>query len=173
MEGTPVQYVGSYIPRHDRPRLQGPRQHCKSSTDILVPLLFLILSITYLFLFQQVNNPVSTVSRSGRPIELLPSGLISLIGHNAPSLAVLMHRNVRFKKTTKRSKVSPPIAAATLAQAFKVIPLITTLYRIYSILTSSFQGTSIATGTSSVSFILQLNSIGILFIFLLMKFWLL
>jgi len=41
--------------------------------------------------------------------------------HNAPSLAVLMHRNVCFKKTTtKRSKASPSVAAATLAQAFKV-----------------------------------------------------
>jgi len=77
----------------------------------------------------KVDNPAPTVSKSGRPIELLPSGPISLIGHNAPSLAVLMHRNVRLKKTTKRSKVSPPVVAATLAQAFK--------------------GTSIATGTSS------------------------
>jgi hypothetical protein len=33
----------------------------------------------------------------------------------------LMHRNIRFKKTTtRRSKVSPSVAAATLAQAFKV-----------------------------------------------------
>jgi hypothetical protein len=44
-----------------------------------------------------------------------------LIGHNAPSLAVLMHQNIRFKKTTtKRSKTSPSVAAATLAQTFKV-----------------------------------------------------
>jgi hypothetical protein len=32
-----------------------------------------------------------------------------------------MHRGIRFKKmTTKHSKVTPPVAAATLAQAFKV-----------------------------------------------------
>jgi len=44
-----------------------------------------------------------------------------LIGHHAPSLAALAHRNVRFKKTTtKKSKVSPSVAAATLEQAFKV-----------------------------------------------------
>jgi len=68
---------------------------------------------------------VLTISRSGKPIDLLQSGPISLIGHHAPSLAALMHRNVRFKKTTtKRSKVSPSVAAATLAQAFKVKLLI-------------------------------------------------
>jgi len=61
------------------------------------------------------------MSRSGKPIDLLPSSTVSLIGHNAPSLAVLMHQNIRFKKmTTKRSKTSPSVAAATLAQAFKV-----------------------------------------------------
>jgi len=31
-----------------------------------------------------------------------------------------MHRNIRFKKTTKWSKTSLSVAAATLAQAFKV-----------------------------------------------------
>jgi len=61
------------------------------------------------------------VSRSGRPIELLPSGPISLIGNNAPSLAAIMHRGVRLKKiTTKRTKTSPSLAATALAQAFKV-----------------------------------------------------
>jgi len=54
-------------------------------------------------------------------IELLASGPISLIGNNAPSLAALMHRGVRFKKiTTKRAKTSPSVIAAALAQAFKV-----------------------------------------------------
>jgi len=44
-----------------------------------------------------------------------------LIGHDAPSLAALMHRGTRLKKmTTKRSKATPLVAAATLAQAFKV-----------------------------------------------------
>ena len=80
-----------------------------------------LLILIYFLIFRQVNNPAPIVSRSGKPIELLPSGPITLIGHNAPSLAVLMHRNVRFKKTTtKRAKASPPVAAATLAQAFKV-----------------------------------------------------
>jgi len=91
-----------------------------------------------LCLFQQVDNPAPTISRSGRPIELFPSGPISLISHNAPSLEVLMHKNVRFKKKTKRSKVSPSVAAATLAQAFKVKLLIIILYRIHPTLTSSF-----------------------------------
>jgi len=55
--------------------------------------------------------------------ELLPSGPISLIGNNVPSLAALMHRRVRFKKiTTKRAKTSPSVAATALAQAFKVNP---------------------------------------------------
>jgi hypothetical protein len=74
--------------------------------------------------FQQVDNPAPTVSRSGKPIDLLQSSPISLIDHHAPSLAALAHRNVRFKKTTtKRPKASPSVAAATLAQAFKVKPL--------------------------------------------------
>ena len=36
-------------PRHDRPRLQSHRQHCKSFTNTSIRLLFLILSATYLF----------------------------------------------------------------------------------------------------------------------------
>ena len=61
------------------------------------------------------------VSGSGKPIELLPSGPISLIGNNAPTLAAIMHRGVRLKKvTTKWVKISPSVAASTLAQAFKV-----------------------------------------------------
>jgi len=84
-------------------------------------LLLLPLSVTHFLFFKQVDNLPPTVSRSGKPIELLPSGPISLIGNNAPSLAALMHRNVRFKKiTTRRSKTSPTVAAATSAQAFKV-----------------------------------------------------
>jgi len=84
-------------------------------------LLLLFLSATYFLYFTQVDDTPPTVSRSGKPIELLPSGPISLIGNNAPSLAALMHRNVRFKKiTTKRAKTSPSVAAAALAQAFKV-----------------------------------------------------
>jgi len=73
--------------------------------------------------FKQVDDTPPTVSKSGKPIELLPSGPISLIGNNAPSLAALMHRNERFKKiTTRRAKTSPSVAATALAQAFKVNP---------------------------------------------------
>jgi len=69
----------------------------------------------------QVDDTPPLISRSGRSIELLPSGPISLIGNNAPSLAALMHRGVRLKKiTTKRTKTSPSVAATSLAQAFKV-----------------------------------------------------
>jgi len=92
-------------------------------TDTLDPLVTfdLIGNLLVVFLFQQVDNPAPVTSKSGRPIKLPPSGLISLISHNAPSLAALMHRNIRFKKTTtKRSKASASVAAATLAQAFKV-----------------------------------------------------
>jgi len=74
-------------------------------------------------LFKQVDDTPPIVSRSEKPIKLLPSGPISLIGNNAPTLAALMHRNVRFKKiTTRRAKTSPSVAATTLAQAFKVNP---------------------------------------------------
>jgi len=77
-----------------------------------------------------------------------------LIGNNAPILAALMDRGVRFKKiTTKRAKTSPSIAAAALAQVFKVESLyLFNLYRFHSILTRPFQDTSAAMGTSSVMF---------------------
>jgi len=95
----------------------------KSSTDTSILLSLLSSSVTYFFLFEQVDNPPPMVSRSGKPIELLPSGPISLIGNSAPTLAALMHWSVRFKKiTTKGAKTSPSVAAATLAQAFKVNP---------------------------------------------------
>jgi len=63
-----------------------------------------------------------------------------LIGNNAPSLAALMHWGARFKKiTTKRTKTSPLVAAAALAQIFKVeIFYLFNLYRSYSILTWLF-----------------------------------
>jgi len=81
----------------------------------------LLLSATYFLYFTQVDDTPPSVSRSGKPIKLLPSSPISLIGNNAPSLAALMHRGVRFNKiTTKRTKTSPSVAAAALAQAFKV-----------------------------------------------------
>jgi len=77
-----------------------------------------------------------------------------LIGKNAPSLAALMHRGVRFKKiTTKRAKTSPSVAAAALAQAFKVESFyLFNLYRFHSILTQPFQDTSATMGTSSITF---------------------
>jgi len=82
---------------------------------------FRFLSATYFLYFIQVDDTPPSVSRSGKTIELLPSGPISLIGNNAPSLAALMHRGVRFKKiTTRRSKTSPSVAATALAQAFKI-----------------------------------------------------
>ena len=63
------------------------------------------------------------MSKGGRPFDLRPISSVSLIGHNAPSLATLMHRGVRFKKmTSKRSKATPSVAATTLTQAFKVNP---------------------------------------------------
>jgi hypothetical protein len=116
--------------------------------------LFLSLSATYFFCFIQVDDTPPSVSRSGKPIELLPSGPISLIGNNAPCLAALMHRGVRFKKiTTKRAKTSPSVAATALAQAFKVENFhLFNLYRFHSILTQTFQDTSAAMGTSSVTF---------------------
>jgi hypothetical protein len=64
-----------------------------------------------------------------------------------------MHWNVRFKKiTTKRAKTSPSVAAATLAQAFEVNLLISSIYTdSHPILTQSFQDTLAAMGTSSVT----------------------
>ena len=129
MEGASIQGISSYVSWHDRLRLWSSRWHCKSPADSSVPLSILTLSATYLFLFQQVDEPAPTISRSGKPIDLLQSGPIYLIGHHTPSLAALTHRNVRFKKTTtKRSKVSPSVAVATQAQAFKVKLLIIIFY---------------------------------------------
>ena len=71
--------------------------------------------------FNQVDDPAPSMSRSGRPFNPHPVSPVSLISHNAPSLVVLMHRGVCFKKMmTKRSKTTPSVVAATLAQAFKV-----------------------------------------------------
>jgi len=71
----------------------------------------------------QIDNTPPSVSRSGKSIDLFPSGPISSIGNNAPTLAAIMHRGVRLKKvTTKRIKTSPSVAASALGQAFKVNP---------------------------------------------------
>jgi len=79
------------------------------------------LSVTHFLRFIQVDDTPPLVNRSDKPIELLPSGPISLIGNNTPTLATLMHRGVRLKKiTTQRTKTSPSVAATALAQAFKV-----------------------------------------------------
>ena len=92
------------------------------------------------------------MSRTGRPFDLQPVSPISLIGHNTPSLAALMHRGVCFKKmTTKWSKAAPSVATATLAQAFKVILNLFLLYRFQPALTLSFQGVSTTTRASSVT----------------------
>ena len=78
-------------------------------------------SVTHFLCCIQVDDTPPLVSRSGRPIKLLPSGPTSLIGNNAPTLAAIMHRGVRLKKvTTKRMRTSPSVAATALAQAFKV-----------------------------------------------------
>ena len=74
--------------------------------------------VIHLLCCVQVDDTPPLVRRSGRPIELLPSGPISLIGNNAPSFAAIMHRGVRLKKVT--TKTSPSVAATALAQAFKV-----------------------------------------------------
>ena len=69
----------------------------------------------------QVDDTPPSISRSGKPIDLFPSGPISSIGNNAPTLAAIMHRGVRLEKvTTKRTKTSPSVAASALAQAFNV-----------------------------------------------------
>jgi len=114
---------------------------------------FLLLSATYFLYFTQVDDTLPSVSRSGRPIEL-PSGPISLIGNNAPSLVALMHRGARFKKITiKRTKTSPSVAAAALVQVFKVENFyLFNLHRSHSILIRLFQDTSAGMGTSSVTF---------------------
>jgi len=71
------------------------------------------------------------MSKSGWPFDLQPVSPISPIGHNAPTLPTLTHQGARFKKmTTKRSKATPSVAAATLAQAFKVKTLITLIMSI-------------------------------------------
>jgi len=69
----------------------------------------------------QLDDTPPSVSRSGKLIDLFPSRPISSIGNNAPTLAAIMHRGVRLKKvTTRRTQISPSVAASALAQAFKV-----------------------------------------------------
>ena len=169
MEGASIHGISSYISRHDRLWLWSSWWYRKSPVDTSVPLSTLTLSVTYLFLFQQVDDPAPTISRSGRPIELLQSGPISLIGHNAPSLSALMHHNIRFKKTTSKwSKVSPSVAA-TLAQAFKVnswLSLFTLISSPTYIILSGYIGCDRnVIGNSSLNFYSLTNSIGISFLY--------
>ena len=120
VERALVLQIGPHILWHDRPQIQSPREYRKFLTDASI-FLFSFLLATHFLCFTLFDDTPSSVSRSGRPIELLPSGLISLIGNSAPSLAALMHRGVRSKKiTTRRAKTSPSVAATALAQAFKV-----------------------------------------------------
>jgi len=87
--------------------------------------------VIYFCIVLQVDNTPPSVSRSGKPIDLFASGPISSIGHNAPTLAAIVHRGIRLKKvTTKRTQTSPSVAASTLAQAFKVYSQF--LYQFYS-----------------------------------------
>jgi len=98
-----------------------PKYKVPDNTVMFQSFHFHFLSATHFLCFIQVDDTPPSVSRSSKPIELLPSGPISLIGNNAPTLAALMHRGVRLKKfTTKRTKTSPSVAATPLAQAFKV-----------------------------------------------------
>jgi len=120
---------------------------------------FHFLSATYFLCFIQVDDTPPSASRSGRLIELLPSGPISLIGNNAPTLAALMHRGVRLKKvTTKRMKTSPSVAATALAQAFKVNSQILQLIPIPFLYLHNFRGTSANMGTSSVTFTVSIRT---------------
>ena len=89
--------------------------------SMLRSLLYLFPSVTHFLCHIRIDDTPPLVSRSGKPIELLPSGPIYLICNNAPTLAAIMHRGVCLKKvTTKRTKTSPLVAATALAQAFKV-----------------------------------------------------
>jgi len=87
--------------------------------------------VIHLCIILQVDNTPPSVSRSGKPTDLFPSGPISSIGNNASTLAAIMHRGVRLKNVaTKRTQISSSVAASTLAQAFKVY--LQFLYRSYS-----------------------------------------
>jgi len=97
--------------------------------------------VTYFLCCILVDDTPPLVSRSGRPIELLPSGPISLIGNNAPTLAAIVHRGMRLKKITiKRTKTSPSVAATALAQAFKVNSQILQLIPIPFLYLHNFSG---------------------------------
>ena len=86
----------------------------------------------YFCIILQADNIPPSVSRSGKPIDLFASGPISSVGHNAPTLAAIVHRGIRLKKvTTKRTQTSPSVAASTLAKAFKVTAKPLHSYRSY------------------------------------------
>jgi len=111
------------------PQYKVPDNTVSISILTLQSLHFYFPSVTYFLCYIEADAIPPLVNRSGRPIELLPSGPISLIGNNAPTLAAIMHQGVCLKKvTTKRTKSSPSVAATALAQAFKV----NFLYRFHS-----------------------------------------
>ena len=66
------------------------------------------------------------MSKNRWPFDPRPVSPISPTCYNTPTLGTMMHRGARPRKiTTKRSKATPLVAAATLVQAFKVTILIT------------------------------------------------
>jgi len=68
-------------------------------------------SATYFLCFIQVDDTPPSISRNGRPIELLPSGPISLIDNTAASLAALMHRGVVFQENHHQASENIPVGS--------------------------------------------------------------
>jgi hypothetical protein len=79
---------------------------------------------------KQADDPVPSISKSGKPFNLYPTSPISIIGYNAPTLEALTFQRTRAKTITFRprlgtSRATPKAAASSLIKAFKVITLLT------------------------------------------------
>jgi hypothetical protein len=79
---------------------------------------------------KQADDPVPSISKSGKPFNLHPASPISAIGYNAPTLEALTFQRARTKIGTSRprlgtSRASPKAAASSLIKAFKVTILLT------------------------------------------------
>ena len=68
------------------PKYKVPDNTVSTLNQCFNPFTFTLPSVTYFLCCMQVDDTPPLASRSGRPIELLPSGPISLIGNNAKNL---------------------------------------------------------------------------------------
>jgi hypothetical protein len=135
VERTVIFNIRPHISAHDRSRLR----HTWWCGKFF--LTFFCLSPPF-YIYRQLifpvigHDPVPSVSKSGRPFNLHPISLVSIIGYNAPTLDALTFQRIRAKTITSRprlatSRATPMAAATRLIKAFKVITLFIIIFFVH------------------------------------------